>query len=357
MLGLWCLAVIVTSGPRALAESAPPAAEEETNPLVPLIEDLGRRLGLDLGVEQVALNPFKGVIVLRRLKAASAIQGDFLAVERLEIKGSLQQESQEVDEVLVGSATIDLDLEQPGLTPKLLAKRHQGRVRRTVLEALSVRLRAGGADLVRAEGLSGAASGVEMCETEGTEPICAGLEVTKGEAFLLGKATRVERLALKGSVKGHRLSVQTLTGALNGGRFSCSGVLVFFSRKGREGTDLRCELERVRVVRADVLDVVVSGKVRLEGAPARLRLTGVLDATGGKTLRTGRWGTRDPRYPLEVGLTIKVSAPRGKAEARVVLAKGLGHVTLGETKGRDPAAVDKLLKQLEAQPAAEREAQ
>jgi len=342
----------VLAGP-ARAEPVRPTVEEDTNPLVPLIRDLGRRLGLDLDAEQVALNPFKGSIVLRGLKAASASQGEFLAVDRLEITGGMQQKSQVVDEVVVGSASISLDLGQPGLTPKLLAKRHDGKVKQATLEALSVRLRAGSTDLVRGEGLAGTATNVEMCETEGTEPICAGLSVTKGTAEL--QAMRVEDLALTGSIKGHRLSVTTLTGTLGGGTFMCSGPVVFFSRKGRGGTDLACTLDRVRITRADVLDVVVSGKVRLEGAPVRLKLTGVLDAKGGKTLRSGRWGARDPRHPIDVGITIKVNAPRGKAEARVVFAKGVGQVVISGTKGRDPAAVDKMLELLDETSAGEGE--
>ena len=132
---------------------------------------------------------------------------------------------------------------------------------------------------------------------------------------------------------------------------------MFFTAKGaRRGIDLRCELERAKITRGELLDVAVTGKVRIRGTPTNLKLTGTLDAVGGERLRAGVWGESEPRHPLDVAVTVRVKARGGRVTARVTFSKGQGRVVIKGRRRRGPEAAEKLLEQLEAETASEREA-
>ena len=341
-------ALVMSSG-SSWAQTGEADAGPAENPLVPLVEDLGRRLGLELRVGKIALNPFKGVIVLRQLEAESKLQGPFLKVDRLAINGALSSESQEVDLVTVEGGHLSLDVAKNGLAEKHYAGRHKGKVKKLQIDSLDLSLRASGIELLTSKSLEVTASDVVLCEVQQGEPICADIEVTDGAASLLGGASKAEGVRLSGRILGHRLEVESLSGALDSGSFSCAGVLFFFgTQPKRPGIDLRCDLERTRIVREELLDVVVTGEVRLRGSPAHLKLTGTVDAVGGKRLRAGIWGKNTPQHPLASDLVVKVRAGRSHVIARVTSSKGKGRVTISGSRGKSPAAAEKLLEQLES---------
>jgi hypothetical protein len=311
-----------------------------------MVEELGKRLGVKLSASKIAINPFKGAVVLSHVKASSSHQGDFLTVDRLEVVGDPNSEAQEVQSVDIDGASLDLDLSRPGLTDLQKVGQHQGSVRRTTIRNLSVTLRVGGAQLLAGQGLVVKSSGVRICPAGGDLPVCGGLELTEGDARLAGGSERVTKLTLAGSFEGHRLKLDAFDGELGGGRFTCAGDAVLFEPSPRKGIDLRCRLDRVHLIRGEVLDLVVSGEVRLSGPPGGLKLTGSLEAQGGERLRGGTWGETGADGPLDVTLTVLVKAPRGRATARVSWSDGLGRVTLVGTNARDPAAAERLLEQL-----------
>jgi translocation and assembly module TamB len=107
-------------------------------------------------------------------------------------------------------------------------------------------------------------------------PELTGIARGKGLIYrnaLLG--TEIVDLAFDGVFSGSDLKVNSITGRANGGTLKGAG-LVRFDATAERSIDLSLDLARARLANSDILEVTLSGPLRLKGAGSSATLTGDL---------------------------------------------------------------------------------
>jgi translocation and assembly module TamB len=119
------------------------------------------------------------------------------------------------------------------------------------------------------------AIGADFAGTPGT-PSLSGIARGKGLIYrnaLLG--TEIVDLAFDGLFSGSELKVNSIAGRANGGTLKGSG-LVRFGTEVENSIDLALDLQRARLANSDILEVTLSGPLRLQGRGTSATLSGDL---------------------------------------------------------------------------------
>ncbi len=340
---------LVRAGP-GWAEPDSTAADEVENPLQPLLKKLGTDWGFDLSAERIALNPFKGAVVLRDVKASTKLQGPFLSVKRISAKIDFKTSS--ISRATLEQARLSVDMSKGLGIKKLSGDKLFGRLNESVLQGATISVKSGGIEVFQLLGLMAKSKGLSLGSESGRLGVRGSIVISGGQASFLGGLTRLTKLSITGSFEGRRLKIKSLTGAVGiQGSVSCGGTIALDAPKKGKTSELVCRIERFPIKREDLIDVLVTGEVRLSKQPQSYRISGAVDAVEGTRLDAGRWGARkvsgDDSVSLE--MTIRIKGAKGRATVRVSGAPSSGRVSLVGDKGRRGTRLaEDLLKSLGA---------